>query len=133
MSRAPTPSARDLLFAVDVAPGFSPASVPPSRGWLDAEDFYERADGIRRLLQSGVFVGGELHFDDLFGAALSQLYRDAHEKPVDSVFPLEIDGAGQDLFLVFQNRFNHLHDGGRGRVVVRQSADRARHDRDDEA
>src|SRR5262249_39113825 len=38
-------------------------------------------------------------------------------EPVDPVLARQVNGAGKDFFLVFENRFYHFRGGGRGGIV----------------
>jgi hypothetical protein len=84
---------------------------------LDADDRAELADGFGALLQSGVFFGSELDLDDLLEAGRAQLAGDADVVALDAVLALEVDGAGDNLLLVLEDRFDHLDGGGGGGVV----------------
>jgi len=73
----------------------------------------------RRLQRRG-FFRRQLELDHLLRAAFPQFDRHAGKNSANAVFPLEIHGAGQNLLLVFQDGFHHLHDG-RGRRVIRSA------------
>ena len=87
---------------------------------LQAENGYQFADGCGRLIERGLFFRRQLDLDDLLDAFRAELYGNADEKPLDAVFAFEINGAGQDLLLVLENRFDHLNRR-RGRRVIGRS------------
>src|SRR5882762_9685106 len=71
------------------------------RDRLQSEHGDQFADRGRRFLQGGIFVGGELNFDDFFGTLCAELYRYSHEKAFDPVFAFEIHRAGKNFLFVF--------------------------------
>src|SRR2546426_12834183 len=81
----------------------------------------------RGLLEGRLLVRGELDLDHLLDARATELHRNADVEPSDSVLPVEIGGAGQDLLLVLDNRLHHLN-GRRRRGVVRAAALQQPHD-----
>ena len=61
------------------------------------------------LHQRGVLLFGEPDLDDLFEPCRAQLAQHAHVIAVDSVLALQKGRAGQNLLLVLEDRFGHLH------------------------
>src|SRR5215472_1916841 len=84
---------------------------------LHADHFDQFGHSIGALLQSRLLFRCQFYLDDLFQAVGAELARHAHEQVFDPVLALQVDGAGQDLFLVFQNRLDHLRGRGGRRVV----------------
>src|ERR1700692_3419211 len=84
----------------------------------DAEYGDEFANRSRRFIQRGFFLRSKFDLDDLLDASRPKFYRNTDIKSLNAVFALEVGGAGQDLLLVLQNRFDHLDDRG-GRRVIR--------------
>src|ERR1700756_1910905 len=61
---------------------------------------------IGRLLQRGLLLGGQRDLDDLLDAVLAELHRYADVEIVEAVLAGEIGSAGEDLALVFEDRFD---------------------------
>ena len=68
--------------------------------------------GIGALLQRGLLLRGELDLNDLLDAFGAKLHRNANVQASDAILAIEIRGAGENLLLVFQNRFDHLSGCG---------------------
>src|SRR5215471_13388049 len=79
------------------------------------------------LLQGGVFVVAELDLDDFLHALGAKFHRHADKQPVDAVLAFEIDGAGENLLLIFKDSFDHF-DGRGGRCIVGRTGLQQIHD-----
>src|SRR4029079_18417409 len=59
-------------------------------GRSDLEDAEELANGVRRLLQGRLLLGGEIDLDDLLDAAGAELHRHAQVHVPHSVLALQV-------------------------------------------
>src|SRR5208337_3563448 len=73
----------------------------------------------RRLLQRRILLRRQLDLNNLLRARRPQLYRHAHKQSLDPILPIQIHRARQNLLLIFQNRFHHLHGRRRRRIIRR--------------
>src|SRR5215469_14964615 len=74
-------------------------------------------DGVSGFVEGRLLFGRELDLDDLLEALGAELARNADVEAVDTVLALEVGGAGENLFLVLEDSFDHLNRGRRGSVV----------------
>ena len=99
---------------------------PPQSKVLRTEEGYYTclySDNLHQLLhrgggflECGLLFRRQFDLNDLFDATRAQLYRHAHEQPIDSVLTLKIGRAGQDFLAVIEDGVDHLHHCRGGRI-----------------
>src|SRR5262249_22870467 len=79
----------------------------------------QRRQRLRRLVENAALRTIELNLDYTLNALGTNDRRHADVKVLDSVFTVEIGGAGQGAFLVLEIALNHGGGGGRRRIERR--------------
>src|SRR3984893_3556138 len=97
--------------------GPSPASTRAIRSRLDVDHRYEFLHGGDALVELCFLIRSEFDLDDLLDPLSSEFYRHADEETMDAILSIEVGGAGENLFLVFEDGLDHLGDGSRRGVV----------------
>src|ERR1035441_10171121 len=84
---------------------------------LNADDVAKFLYGSCTPFQRGIFFGSELDLHDLLDAMGAQFAEDADKVSADAVLAFKVSRARQDLLLVLENGFSHLHRARRRRIV----------------
>src|SRR5580765_7797870 len=69
---------------------------------LDSDNAAEFLHCRRALVESRLFFGRQFDFDDLLDALCAQFHRDADVESANSVFTLQVGGAGENFLFVFE-------------------------------
>src|SRR5208282_205373 len=87
----------------------------PSRLDVDHRDEFFHGSGA--LVEGRFLFRSQFDLDDLLDPLGAEFHRDADKEPVDAILSVKIGGAGENLFLVFEDGLDHLGGGGRWGVV----------------
>src|SRR4051795_11328368 len=91
----------------------------PEGSCLNFQRIEQLPHRVRRLLERSLLLLGERDLDDLLNPVAAELHGDADVEVVEAVLAGQIRGARKDFAFVFQDRFDHLHRRGAGRVPRR--------------